>query len=73
MNFTEQKYYDILQENAKKNPDKPAVVMGEKCLTYSGLMAKIDHVSSFLIEHGVNSGDHVVLWSSASPEWLCVY
>ena len=73
MNFTEQKYYDILQENAKKNPDKPAVVMGEKCLTYSGLRAKIDHVSSFLIEHGVNSGDHVVLWSSASPEWLCVY
>ena len=47
--------------------------MGEKCLTYSGLMAKIDHVSSFLAEHGVKSGDHIVLWACASPEWLCVY
>ena len=73
MNFTEQKYYDILQEQSKKNPAKPAIVMGDKCLSYSDLMTKIDHVSSFLAEHGVKSGDHVVLWSGACPEWLCVY
>ena len=73
MNFTEQKYYDIFLEQAKAHPDKPAVVMGSKRLTYSEFMAKIDHVSSFLVEHGVKSGDHVVLWSSACPEWLYVY
>lgn len=73
MSFTEQKYYEIFQEQAKKHPNKPAVVMGEKRLSYSEFMAKIDHVSSFLIEHGVKSGDHIVLWSSACPEWLYVY
>ncbi|MBR0256372.1 MAG: acyl--CoA ligase, partial [Synergistaceae bacterium] len=73
MDFTEQKYYDILQEQASKHPDKPAVVMGEKCLTYSEFVGKIDNVSSFLVEHGVNSGDRVVLWSSPCPEWLYVY
>lgn len=73
MSFTEQKYYDIFQEQARKHPDKPAIVMGEKSLSYSELMSKIDHVSSFLIEHGVKSGDHVVLWSVGCPEWLYVY
>lgn len=73
MKFTEKKYYDLLQEQAGKHPDKPAVVMGEKRLTYAEFMAKIDHVASFLVEHGVKSGDHVVLWSSACPEWLYVY
>lgn len=73
MNFTEQKYYDIFREQAKKHPDKPAVVMGEKRLSYSEFMAKIDHVSSFLVEHGVKSGDHVVLWGVGCPEWLYVY
>lgn len=73
MNFTEQKYYDILQEQAKKHPDKPAVVMGGKTLSYSELIAKIAHVSSFLVEHGMQSGEHVTLWAGACTEWLCVY
>lgn len=73
MEFTERKYYDILKEQAQKNPDKPAIVMGEKCLTYSALMTKIEQVASFLIAQGVNSGDHIVLWSSPCPEWLYVY
>ena len=73
MDFTEQKYYDILQEQARIHPSKLAVVMGEKSLNYSEFVTKIDHISSFLLEHGVQSGDHVVLWASACPEWLCVY
>lgn len=73
MKFTEQKYYDILSEQARKTPDKPAVVMGEKSLTYSELITKIEQVASFLVERGVKSGDHVVLWSNACPEWLYVY
>lgn len=71
--FTEQKYYDIFLEQTKKHPDKPAIIMGDKRLTYSEFMTKIDQVSAFLVDHGVQSGDHVVLWSSPSPEWLCVY
>ncbi|MBQ3652793.1 MAG: AMP-binding protein [Synergistaceae bacterium] len=62
MEFTEKKYYDIFREQAEKHPDKPAVVMGSKTLTYSEFIAKIDQVSSFLAERGVKSGDHVVLW-----------
>ena len=73
MEFTEKKYYDIFREQAEKHPDKPAVVMGSKTLTYSEFIAKIDQVSSFLAERGVKSGDHVVLWGGACPEWLCVY
>ncbi len=71
--FTNKNYYQILSEQTKLHPDKDAIVMGEKRLTYSDLMAKIDATASFLIHQGVKKNDHVALWGTASPEWLTTY
>ena len=71
--FTNKNYYQIFSEQTKLHPDKDAIVMGDKRLTYSDLMAKIDATASFLIHQGVKKNDHVVLWGTPSPEWLTTY
>ncbi|MBQ6772767.1 MAG: AMP-binding protein [Synergistaceae bacterium] len=71
--FTNKTYYQIFTEQAALHPDKDAVVMGDKRVTYKQLIENIDAVSSYLVKHGVKKNDHVVIWGSPSPEWLCTY
>ena len=71
--FTDKTYYQIFSEQTKLHPNKDAVVMGEKRLTYSDLMKKIDETASFLVHEGVKKNDHIVLWGTPSPEWLTTY
>ncbi len=71
--FTDKTYSQIFSERTKLHPNKDAVVMGEKRLTYSDLMKKIDDTASFLVHEGVKKNDHVVIWGTPSPEWLTTY
>ena len=66
--LTNKSYYQIFSEQTKLHPDKDAIVMGEKRLTYSDLMSKIDATASFLIHQGMKKNDHVALWGTSSPE-----
>lgn len=66
-------YYDILSERALKDPDKAALVMGNDRVTYSELLERIDDVALFLLKQGLKPQDKVVIWSKASPMWLCAY
>ena len=71
--LTTKNYYQIFTEQAALHPDKDAIVMGDKRVTYKQLIANIDSVSSYLVNKGVKKNDHVVLWGTPSPEWLCTY
>ena len=73
MKLIEKFYYDILEENAAKNPDREAIVMGNVRLTYLDLLHKVDQVAATLLNMGIKKGDKVVLWANASPEWLFTY
>ena len=73
MQTIEKFYYDILAEQAQKTPDREALVMGGIRLTYAQLVEKIDNVASVLLGMGLQKGDKVALWASASPAWLYTY
>ena len=71
--FTYKNYYQIFTEQAALHPDKDAIVMGDKRVTYAELIANIDKIASFLVNQNVTKGDHVVVWGTPSPDWLCTY
>lgn len=73
MKTIEKYFYDILLEQAEKEPGREAVVMGDEKLSYKDFILRIDGVSSFLLNKGLKKGDKVALWSSASPAWLYAY
>ena len=73
MQTIEKFYYDILAEQAVKTPDREAIIMGDIRLTYSQLVDRIDRVAAVLLEKGLQKGDKVALWSTASPAWLYTY
>lgn len=51
--------YKLMQESAKKNPDKPAVIFFHKEITYRELDELSDRVAQSLIERGIKKGDRV--------------
>ena len=73
MQLIEKFYYEILCEQAEKNPDREAIIMGDTRLTYRQLIEKIDNVASFLLNKGLKKGDKVALWSTAAPAWLITF
>ena len=73
MQMIEKSYYELLCEQAEAHPDREAIVMGEERLTYLQLLKRIERIAGALARMGVRKGDKVVLWSVASPTWLCAY
>lgn len=73
MQLLEKSYYDILEEQAAKNPDHEAIVMGNKKFTYGDLLKKVDKLAATLLSRGVKRGDKIALWSGTCPEWFCAY
>ena len=73
MQLLEKSYYDILEEQAAKNSDHEAIVMGNKKFTYGDLLKKVDQLAATLLSRGVKRGDKIALWSGTCPEWFCAY
>ena len=73
MQLLEKSYYGILEEQAAKNPDHEAIVMGNKKFTYGDLLKKVDQLAATLLSRGVKRGDKIALWSGTCPEWFCAY
>ena len=73
MQTIEKFYYDILKEQATKNPDREAIVMGDVRLTYKEFLHKVDQVAATLLSMKLQKGDKVVLWADTSPKWHFVY
>ncbi len=48
---------DLLTKTVKKYPDRPAVVEGEKSVTYGTLYSMVEGFSIFLKSRGVGHGE----------------
>lgn len=59
---------DLLAAAAARFPDRPAVVMDGRSLTYAELESQANRFAHSLIAHGVAPGDRVGLWLPKSPE-----
>ena len=60
--------HDLLRDSADRNPDGPAVVDGERSVTYAELDAGSNRLAHLLRENGVGRGDRVGLYLDKSLE-----
>lgn len=68
MNFIKD-FLDVV----KKNPDKPALIYGEKIYTYGELDRLINRFGNMLSRLGVYRGDRVALMMNNRPEFIIAY
>jgi amino acid adenylation domain-containing protein len=62
--------HQLLRSSALVHPDRPAVVDGERSMTYAELDARSNQVANLLAEHGASRGDRVGLYLDKSMESL---
>ncbi|WP_330230072.1 long-chain fatty acid--CoA ligase [Nocardia sp. NBC_00508] len=51
----------LLEDTARRNPDRDAVVAGDERLTYAQVDAAANQIANLLVAHGVEPGDKVAL------------
>ncbi len=62
--------HDLLDEQAARRPDAPAVISGGDEFTYAQLAARARQTAGLLRARGVRRGDRVGLLINNRPEWL---
>ncbi|MBI4514311.1 MAG: AMP-binding protein [Deltaproteobacteria bacterium] len=60
----------VLDDSAKRWPEREAVVYGDERITYHQLRERVDRLASGLLRLGVAKGDRVALWMTNCPQWL---
>lgn len=63
----------VLDETARKFPDRPAVFYEGKTIPYRDLAAEVDRLAAGLVKLGIEPGDKVGIWMSNIPEWIAAY
>ncbi len=62
-----------LKSTVKRFPDREAVVLNDRRLTYAELREQAGAVASFLLEQGLKPGDRAALFMNNSPEYVAAY
>jgi long-chain acyl-CoA synthetase len=62
-----------LEDTASKVPDKEAIILGARRITYDELDAASNRVANALLKLGMKKGTHVAVLMSHSPEWVINY
>ncbi len=65
--------WDNLETNARRYPDKPALVFFGTVLTYAGLQQKAEQLAGYLKSLGVEKGDRVVLCMQNCPQLVIAH
>ncbi|WP_202319920.1 long-chain-fatty-acid--CoA ligase [Archaeoglobus neptunius] len=73
IDYPEVPLYELLQESAKKHPDKVALVFFGKKITYRQLDEMSDRVAGYLSELGVGKGSKVVVDLPNTPHYVAAY
>ena len=63
----------LLEDSARKYPDRDAVVLGETRLTYQQVDAAANQVANLLVERGIQPGQKVALSCPNLPYFPIVY
>ncbi len=66
----ERPLHGFFEEQAALHPDLPAVLCGDRSLTYGELERLANRVARLLLARGVQPGDNVGVCLSALPSWL---
>ncbi len=63
----------LLDDSARRYPDRDAVVLGDTRLTYAQVDAAANQVANLLVERGIEPGDKVALSCPNLPYFTIVY
>ncbi|GAI42452.1 unnamed protein product [marine sediment metagenome] len=63
----------ILEKPASEVPQKTAIILGSRRVTYGGLNEASNRIANALIGLGMEKGNHVAILLSHSPEWVINY
>lgn len=63
----------IARRNALRFPDKPALIMGERSLTWKQLDRRVDRVATALLARGLRPGEMVAMLLANCPEFVELY
>jgi acyl-CoA synthetase (AMP-forming)/AMP-acid ligase II len=64
---------EVIARNARKFPDREAVVYGDTRLTYRQFNARINRLAHALMDIGIKKGEHVAILSYNSNQYLESY
>ena len=59
---------DLLSEAARRFPDRPAVIQGERSWSWAEMIARVDGFASSLAALGIGPGDKVIIHARNSLE-----
>jgi fatty-acyl-CoA synthase len=63
----------ILEDTARRFPDRPAVLYEDRRILYRDLAAEANRLAAGLVKLGIQPGDKVAIWMSNIPEWIAAY
>ena len=63
---------DVARLNARRYPDKKALIMGDRSLTFDQLNKLVNRVARGLHSMGVGPGDRVAIWSRNCMEFVAI-
>jgi len=63
----------MLEKTAGEVPQKEAVVLGSRRVTYGELDEASNRLANALVGLGLGKGDHVAILMSHRPEWVVNY
>ena len=65
----------LLEETARKYPDRDALIYSDRDLKYSyrELNSRVDKLAKGMHSLGIRKGDHVGMWATNVPDWLTVF
>lgn len=63
----------LLEDSARKYPDREALVLGDSRLTYAQVNAAANQVANLLVERGIQPGDKVALSCPNLPYFPVIY
>src|SRR5438132_9221765 len=66
-------FADLLRENARAAPARPAIVQGERAIDYAALDDAVDRVAAALQRDGIAPREAVVICAGTSIEYLVVF
>ncbi|MEZ5149736.1 long-chain-fatty-acid--CoA ligase [Rhodococcus zopfii] len=63
----------LLEDSARRYPDRVALIYGTERLTYADLNARADRIAALLVDRGIRPGDRIALTCPNIPAFPAVY
>jgi len=64
---------DIIRRSAHRDPEKTALIFGDRKLTYGELNQRVNRIANSLLKSGISKGDRVAVLLHNCPEYFEIY